>query len=160
MNVWVEPFDGPHPHTTGLCWLKGWQGDTLQSAGLAGAKVWKHRSLPGPGEARSCSTNSFVINQLSQWVSDPFPPIALWRRHSQTVRDKSFSYKIYYKCWILPISGVASGRVCACRLRSKLVLGPRISGSASTQHIYLSINVCPPSHSIFFKASHSDERIS
>ena len=33
---------------------------------------------------------------------------------------------------ILPIGGVASGRVCACRLRSRLALSPLVSRSAPT----------------------------
>ena len=72
-------------------------------------------------------------------MSDPFPPTALRRRHAQTVRVSSSSYKIDYviltkkilnpeghpnriigskvtvnllKGWILPIGGAASGRVC------------------------------------------------
>ena len=81
-------------------------------------------------------------------MSEPFPPTALRRRHAQTVRDSSSSYKIDYaiviknflnpeghqiritgskvtaffvKGYILPISGVALGRVRACSLRSRLV---------------------------------------
>ena len=77
-------------------------------------------------------------------MSDPFPPTALRRRHAQTVKDSSSSYKIDYvivikkflnlkghqncitglrvtailvKGYILPIGGVASTRVCACTLR-------------------------------------------
>ena len=68
-------------------------------------------------------------------MSEPFPPISLWRRHAQTVRDSSFSYKIDYfiviktflnpeghqnrisgskvtailvKEWILPVGGASS----------------------------------------------------
>ena len=74
-------------------------------------------------------------------MSEPFPPRTLWRRHAKTVRDNTSSYKIDYviviknflnpeghqnhmsgstvtaillKEWILPIGGVASGRICAC----------------------------------------------
>ena len=51
--------------------------------------------LADPGEARGCSTNTFVINSfihsVSQSVSQPFPPTALRRRHAQTVRDSSSS---------------------------------------------------------------------
>ena len=81
-------------------------------------------------------------------MSNPLVPAALRRRHAQTVRDSSYSYKIdnviviknflnseghqncirgskvmtiLLKGWILPISKVASGRVCACSLRSRLV---------------------------------------
>ena len=97
------------------------------------------------GKARGCSTSSFVIHSLS---NQPFPPTTLWRRHAQTVRDRSFSYKIDYvigiknilypeahqnpirgskvtaillKGRIFSFCGVASGRVCAYRLRSWLV---------------------------------------
>ena len=48
--------------------------------------------LADPGEARGCSTNSFVIDS----VTAPFPPTALWRSHAQTVRDRSSSNKIDY----------------------------------------------------------------
>ena len=82
-------------------------------------------------------------------MSEPFPPTASRRRHAQTVRDSTSKYKIDYviviqnsvnpeghqnpisgskvttillKQWILPIGGASSGRVCACSLRSRLVL--------------------------------------
>ena len=104
--------------------------------------------LADPGEARGCSINSLVIHAVSQSVTEPFPPTALWRRHAQKVRDSTSSYKIEYvimiedfpnpeghknpfsgskfmaillKGWIWPIIGVALGRVCACSLRSRLV---------------------------------------
>ena len=87
--------------------------------------------LADPGEARGCSINSLVIHSLSE----PFPPTALRRRHAQTVRDSSSSYKIDYviviknflnlkghqnpiigskvtdillKGWILPIDGASA----------------------------------------------------
>ena len=71
----------------------------------------------------------------------------LWRHHTKTVRDSSFSCKIDYvaviknflnikanqnpisgsevtaillKGWIWPFGAVASGRVCACNLRIRL----------------------------------------
>ena len=104
--------------------------------------------LADPGKARGCSTNSLVIHWLIHWFSEPFPPTALRRRHAQTVRDSTSSYKIDYviviknllnpeghqnpiselkvtaillKGWNLPIGGASSGRVCACSLRSRLV---------------------------------------
>ena len=74
-------------------------------------------------------------------MSEPFPPTALQRRHAQTVRDSVSGYKIDYFIVIKnflnpkghqnPISGskvTALGRVCACRLRSRLV--------CSYSHIY------------------------
>ena len=96
--------------------------------------------LADPGKARGCSI---------KWVRKPFPPTALRRRHAQTVRDSSSSYKkdyvivlknflnpkghqnpisgsnvtvILLKGWILSIGEFASGRVCACSLRSRLVI--------------------------------------
>ena len=36
------------------------------------------------------------IQSVSQSVSEPFPPTALWRRHAQTVRDSTSSYKTDY----------------------------------------------------------------
>ena len=85
-----------------------------------------------------------LINKLIH----PFPPTALQCRHAQLVRSSHSSYKIDYvivienflnpnghqnwisgskvaaillKVWILPIGEVASGRVCACSLRIRLV---------------------------------------
>ena len=52
--------------------------------------------LADPGEAMGCSTNSLVIHWLIQWVSQLFPPEAVLRRHVQTVRDSSSSYKTDY----------------------------------------------------------------
>ena len=54
------------------------------------------KSLADPGEAKGCSTNSLVINSLSQSVSQPFSPTALRRRHALPVRDSSSSYKKDY----------------------------------------------------------------
>ena len=77
-----------------------------------------------------------------------FVKISLRRRHAPMVENGAFSHKVDFvlifkeilnleghpKCitgskvmaillngWILPINGVASGRVCACSLRSRLV---------------------------------------
>ena len=55
----------------------------------------KPLSRPGRSQ-RGCSTNRLVINSLIQWVREPFPPTALRRRHAQTVRDRTSSYKIDY----------------------------------------------------------------
>ena len=52
--------------------------------------------LADPGKARGCSINSLVIHGLINWVSHPFPPTAVWRRHAQTVRVSTSSYKIDY----------------------------------------------------------------
>ena len=53
-----------------------------------------------PGEARACFTNSLVINEfsqsVSQSVSEPFTPTALQCPHAQKFRDSSSSYKIDY----------------------------------------------------------------
>ena len=84
----------------------------------------------------------WFINSLS----DPLFPTDFLRRQAQTVRDSTSSYKIDYiivkknfvnhkvhqnpssglkvttillKGWILPIGGVALGRVCACSLHSR-----------------------------------------
>ena len=97
------------------------------------------RLLADPGEARGCSTNTFVINSFINSVSQPFPPTALRRRHAQTVRDSSSSYKIDYviviktylnpeghqnrisgskvtaillKGWVLPIGGTSALEGC------------------------------------------------
>ena len=99
----------------------------------------------------SDSTNFDRFNtQTFNTVSQPFPPTALRRRHAQTVRDSTSSYKIDYviviknflnpeghqnpisgskvtailqKGLILPIGGASSGRVCVCSLRNRLVWG-------------------------------------
>ena len=56
--------------------------------------------LADPGEARGCFINSLVIDSfihlLIKSVRQPFPPTALRRRHAQTVKDSSSSYKIDY----------------------------------------------------------------
>ena len=44
-----------------------------------------------PGQSQGL-LYTFVIHSFS----NPFPPTALWRRHAQTVRDSSSSYKIDY----------------------------------------------------------------
>ena len=81
-------------------------------------------------------------------MSEPFTPTVLLRRHAQTIRDSTSSYKIDYvimiknflnpeghqspfsgakvtaillKGWVWLIGGVASGRVCACSLQSRIV---------------------------------------
>ena len=87
--------------------------------------------LADPGKARGCSTNSLVIHWLIHYLT-LLSPTALRRRHSQTVRDRSSSYKIVIKnflnpkehqnCilgskamaillkgWILPIGGASAG---------------------------------------------------
>ena len=103
--------------------------------------------LADQGEAKGCSTNSSVTHSLTEKFNNPFPPAALRRRHAQTVRDTSSSYKIDYvivmknflnleghqnpisgsevtaiflKGWIW-LGGVALGRVCACSLHRRLV---------------------------------------
>ena len=93
---------------------------------------------------------AMVKSFRTDWVTDPFPSTTLHRRHAQTVTDWSSSHKIDYvrviknfpeghqnpiscskvtgillKGWILPVGGVASGRVCACSLRSRLVYEER-----------------------------------
>ena len=52
--------------------------------------------LANPGKARGCSINSLVIDSLIKSVRQPFPATALRRRHAQTVRDSSSSFKIDY----------------------------------------------------------------
>ena len=81
-------------------------------------------------------------------MSDLLVPAALRRRHAQTVKDSTSSYKMNYvieiknfqnseghqnivscvkvtaillKGWILSIDEVALGRICACNLRSRLI---------------------------------------
>ena len=97
--------------------------------------------LANPDEAKGWFTNNTsVIDSLTTWLTHPFPHTALWRHHSQTVGNSSSSYKVdcfvlvkkflnpkgYQSCiidskvkaillpngGILPIGGVASGRVC------------------------------------------------
>ena len=81
-------------------------------------------------------------------MSESFPPTALLRRHAQTIRVSTSSYKIDYviviknylnpeghqnpisgskvtaillKGWILPIGGASAGEGLPCSLRSRLV---------------------------------------
>ena len=116
--------------------------------GVAAAAATALKFLADQGEARSCSTNSSVIHSLIDQFSNPFPSTALQCRHTQKVIGRSSSYKINYviviktflnlkghqnlisgsevtaillKGWIWPFGGVASGWVCACSLRSRLV---------------------------------------
>ena len=83
--------------------------------------------------------------------SQPFPPTALRRRHAQTVRYSTSSYKIDYviviknflnlkgphnlisgskvtaillKGWVLPIGGASAGEGLSCSPRSRLVSFP------------------------------------
>ena len=89
--------------------------------------------LSRPGQSQGLH-----YKHLCYWLFDWFmqSPTALRRRYAQTVRNRSFSYKIDYvigihqcsgskgtailmKGLILPVGGVASGRVCACSLRSQ-----------------------------------------
>ena len=122
--------------------------------------------LADPGKARGCSTNNSVTNWLIKWLTNPLVPTALRRRHTQTVRDRSSSYKIDYiigikiflnfKGYQNPISGskvmaidwrggfcllveLQRGRVCSCSLRSRLVFS--INGiSITLQHMKLRHN--------------------
>jgi hypothetical protein len=56
--------------------------------------MWHVTCLADSGKSRGCSINSLVIHSFSQSVSQPFPPTAVRRRHTQRVRDSSSSYKI------------------------------------------------------------------
>ena len=96
----------------------------------------------------------WLINSVGQ----PFPPTALQLCHTQKCWDSSSSYKIDYvivikkilnheghqnaicdskvmaillKWWTFPIGRVASGKVCACSLHSRLVLTQQWSRSGS-----------------------------
>ena len=95
-------------------------------------------------QSQGCSTNTFVINS----VSHPLVIISLRRRHTLMVEDGASNQKTSYipvvqenltfkghlnrfigskvteilvNGGILPSGGVASRRVCACSLRSRLV---------------------------------------
>ena len=139
-----------------------------------------------PGEARDCSTNTFIIHSLINSLSQPFPLTALRRRHAQTVRDSTSSYKIDYfivikkilnpeghqnpisgskvmvillKGWIFPISGASSGRVCACTLHSRLVFFlsmVRCQSLVFMIHFYIVISF-PFQKSVFYKSSWSQD---
>ena len=53
--------------------------------------------LADPGEARGCSTNSFVIHKTDSFIhslTDPLVKIFLWRRHALMVEDGAFSHII------------------------------------------------------------------
>ena len=95
---------------------------------------------------------------------DAFPPTALRRRHAQMVRDSHSTYKIDYvigiknflnpkghqnlisgskvttillKWWILPIGGVASGRVCG---RSSFFFLSITNSQTQNRSTYVHIN--------------------
>ena len=73
MNRGILPIGGLH---------REWSAPAAYAAGL----------LADPGEASGCSTNTAIINLLS----DPLVPTASQRSHAQTFRDYSSSYKIDY----------------------------------------------------------------
>ena len=52
--------------------------------------------LEDSGKARSCSTNTFVINSLIKSVSQPLVKISVQRRHAQTVQNGASSHKTNY----------------------------------------------------------------
>ena len=54
------------------------------------SSYYYYQTRTKPGAALETALS--LINSLSE----PFPPIALRRRHAQTVRDSSSSYKIDY----------------------------------------------------------------
>ena len=108
--------------------------------------AWSVISRPGQSQGL---LYKHLCHLLIHLLSHPFPPTALQRHHAQTVRDSSSSYRIDYviviknflnreghqnritgskvttilvKGQILPIGGVASGRVCVCSLCSRLIL--------------------------------------
>ena len=49
--------------------------------------------LADPGEARGCSTNTFIIYSLIDMFSDPLVQISLRRRHAQNVKNGDSSQK-------------------------------------------------------------------
>ena len=88
--------------------------------------------LADPGEARCCSTNTFVIDKFSQSVSLflTTPKRSSYKKviknflnpegHQNPSSGSKFT-ALLLKGLIWPIGGVASGRVCACSLHSRLV---------------------------------------
>ena len=82
----------PHPLVISSLFVQGYTnkfwtfGLSLTKANIG--KVF----LPDPGKARGCSTNT----SLTQSLSDPLVPRALWHRHAQTFRDTPSSYQIDY----------------------------------------------------------------
>ena len=49
-----------------------------------------------PRQARGCSTNTFIINSLTDSLTDPLVKISLRRRQAQTVKNGVSSHKINY----------------------------------------------------------------
>ena len=119
---------------------------------------------------------------LINWVSHPFPPIALRRRHAQTVRDRASSYKIDYvivikkflnpkghqnpfsgskvtaillKRWIWPIGGASVGEGWPCSLRSRLVFRGFNPPSAGPKYVLNDCFVCYQDLSEFVGFSHN-----
>ena len=76
------------------------------------------------GEAIGWSTNTVVnynvINQLADWVSKPFPPAALLRRHAKTVKDSFSNYKIDYFIVIKTFPNPEGHQNCITALVQKL----------------------------------------
>ena len=103
----------PKTGTTGLdrlhcIVLQTWIAQLLTNMNILSFKLWHNlifdryscniliegiRLLSDPGEARGCSTNTSVINWLTDWW---FVEISLRRRHALVVKDGAFSHKIDY----------------------------------------------------------------
>ena len=104
--------------------------------------------LADPSKAKGCSTNTFVIHWLSEWVSDPLVKISLRSCHTQTVKNGASNHRtnyieifseilnleghqnryiglkvkaIFLNGWSLPTGGASSGRVCVCSLCSRVL---------------------------------------
>ena len=84
-----------------------------------------------PGKARSCTTNTVVIHFLYDllvifpklYFSTPILLTVIFNLEGHQNRCiGSKVTTILLNVWILPTGGAASGRVCACNLRSRLVL--------------------------------------
>ena len=52
--------------------------------------------LADPGEARGCSTNTYVTHWFINWLSNPLVKISLRCRQAQTVKNGAFSHKKNY----------------------------------------------------------------
>ena len=106
--------------------------------------MYQKQIISRPGQSQG-----LLYKKPRDSFSQPFPPTALLCRHSQTVSDSTSSYNIDYvimikkflnpkghqnifsgskataillEGWNWPVCGVASGRVCVCSLRSRLVI--------------------------------------
>ena len=77
-------------HST--CWMNTFEGSKWSEVGPYSFFISR------PGQSQGL-LYEHLCHSFIEWVSEPFPPTALRRRHAQMMRDSSSSYKI--DCFIV-----------------------------------------------------------